>query len=127
MAGNSLTRFNSLLLPPTDDEFEDCSQGQDGDELVSFETLFQPGNLTHDNMRKYLSSLPISADCLVQARNYPASDLVAPMSSLMDYTEHTLFTPSEIKHHRLATKRNWTEAEFQEVIDLVTCLQFKTE
>ena len=80
MAGNSLTLFNSLLLPPTDDEFEDCSQGQDGDELVSFETLFQPGNLTHDSMHKYLSSLPISADCLVQARIYPASDLVPPMS-----------------------------------------------
>ena len=45
MAGKSLTQSNSRLLPPTDDEFEDCSQGQGGDELVSFETLFQPGNL----------------------------------------------------------------------------------
>ena len=45
----------------------------------------------------------------------------------MDYTEHTLFTPSEIMLDRLATKCNWTEAEFQEVIDLVTCLQFKVD
>ena len=66
----------------------------------------------------------MSTDCLVQARTYPASDLVAPVSSLMDYTELTLFTPSETMLHRLASKLNWTEAEFQEIIDLVACLQF---
>ena len=122
VAGNILTRFNSVLLQHIDEELEDYSQGQDGDELVSFENLFQPGNFTHDNMRKHLYSLPISTDCLVQARTYPASDLVAPMSSLMDYIENTLFTPSEIMLHRLATKCNQTEAEFQEVIGL-----FKTD
>ncbi len=38
-----------------------------------------------------------------------------------------MFAPSEILLHRLAMKHHWTDAEFQEVVDLVSSLQFKSQ
>ena len=71
-------------------------------------------------------SFPSEVGNGLAARSAP-SVAKASLTSLMEHTHRSVFTPSEILLHRLAMKHHWTDAEFQEVVDLVSSLQFKSE
>ena len=114
-----------------DDDFEIEQDADDkGEELGNnIQDLFAPGKLTKSNLRELLESFsfPSEVGNELAARSAPSSVAKASLTSLMEHTHRSVFTPSEILLHRLAMKHHWTDAEFQEVVDLVSSLQFKSE
>ena len=110
-------------------EFEQDVDDQREELRYNIQNLFAPGNLTKSRLRELLESFNFHSDDGIElaARSVPSSVVKVPSSLLMEYTIRSVFTPSEILLHRLLMKHHWTEAEFQEVVDLVSSLQFKGE
>ena len=103
-----------------------------GEELRNnIQDLFAPGKLTKSNLRELLESFrfPSEVGNELAGRSAPSSVAKASfkLTSLMEHTHRSVFTPSEILLHRLAMKHHWTDAEFQEAVDLVSSLQFQSK
>jgi len=127
---NQINVFNCVSA---DDDFEvDPDADYKGEELRNnIQDLFAPGKLTKSNLRELLESFSFPSEVGNEpaARSAPSSVAKASfkLTSLMEHIHRSVLTPLEILLHRLAMKHPWTDAEFQEVVDLVSSLQFKSE